>query len=324
MQQWNLIIIGAGLSGIDAACHFSMHCPEKRYTIFEARGKIGGTWDLFTYPGIRSDSDMHTFSYRFKPWTYPKTVSDGATIMAYLQETVEEYKVDEHIQFHRRIERINWSSEENRWTVTGTHIETGEVIQASCQFLMVCTGYYDYEAGYTPEFPGLSRYQGEFIHPQAWRSDIAYADKEIVVIGSGATAVTLIPALAEKARHLTMLQRSPSYIMSRPLYDPFAKWAHRLLPARMAHTLARWKNILLSMYLYRLSKKRPATIRDYIKGKITEVLGKDYDVDTHFSPSYQPWDERLCAVPDNDLFLAIKEEKCTVVTDQIKTFTEQG
>ena len=322
MPHFDIVIIGAGLSGIDAACHFKMHCPEKRFRIFEARERLGGTWDLFKYPGIRSDSDMHVFSYSFKPWTYDKSISDAETILNYLNETAQEYAIEQHIQYNSPIDKIAWSTTKNVWTVFG-HNE-GNSIEVSCNFLMICTGYYDYDQGYTPNFKGLEKYKGRFVHPQQWTKDIAYENKEVIVIGSGATAVTLVPALAEKTKHITMLQRSPSYIFSQPLYDPFAKVVHALFPAKTAHSLARWKNILRDMYLYKMSKSNPKGVKKFVKKQIRKVLGKDYAIDTHFNPKYNPWDERLCSVPDNDLFLAIKARKCTVVTDHIDTFTEEG
>ncbi len=324
MQHFDIIIIGAGLSGIDAACHFSMHCPDKTYTIFEGRDNIGGTWDLFKYPGIRSDSDMHTFSYNFKPWTYNKTIADAQTILEYLQETVEEYKITDKINFNHYMTEISWSSQTNQWTVKGTNQKTNQEVKATCNFLMLCTGYYDYEKGYTPDFEGLENYKGRFVHPQQWTADIDYENKEVIVIGSGATAVTLIPSMAEKTKHITMLQRSPSYILSRPLHDGFAKVVHKILPHKLAHFLARWKNILLSMYLYWISRKKPQAVKQFVKGEIKKVLGPDYDVETHFNPKYNPWDERLCAIPDNDLFHTIKDGKCTIVTDHIDTFTNDG
>lgn len=322
MQHYDIVIIGAGLSGIDAACHFKMHCPNKRFRIFEARNKLGGTWDLFKYPGIRSDSDMHIFSYSFKPWTHSKSISDAKTILAYLNETVQEYGIGQHIQYNSPIDKIAWSSTDKQWKVYGK--TAGKAIEASCNFLMICTGYYDYDKGYTPKFKELAKYKGTFVHPQQWTNAIAYENKEVIVIGSGATAVTLIPALSEKAKHLTMLQRSPSYIFSQPLYDPFAKVVHALFPDKIAHGLARWKNILRDMYLYYMSKQNPAGVRKYVKKRIRKVLGKDYDVETHFNPKYNPWDERLCSVPDNDLFHAIKNGHCTVVTAHIDKFTEEG
>lgn len=324
MQHFDIIIIGAGLSGIDAACHFSMNCPDKSYTIYEGRDNIGGTWDLFKYPGIRSDSDMHTFSYHFKPWTYNKTIADASTILEYLQETVAEYKIEDKINFNHFMTDMSWSSKTKLWTVTGTNQKTNQEIKSTCNFLMLCTGYYDYENGYTPDFKGLNHYKGQFIHPQKWTTDIDYGNKEVIVIGSGATAVTLIPAMAERTKHITMLQRSPSYILSRPLYDPFAKWVNRLLPKKAAHFLARWKNILLNMYVYWMSRRKPKAIRKFVKAEMKKVLGSEYDIETHFNPKYNPWDERLCAVPDNDLFHTIKDGKCSIVTDHIDTFTENG
>lgn len=322
MQHYDIVIIGAGLSGIDAACHFKMHCPEKHFRIFEARERLGGTWDLFKYPGIRSDSDMHVFSYSFKPWTYHKSISDAATILKYLNETAQEYDVAQHIEYNSPINKIVWSSTQKQWVVYGNN--EGNTIKVSCNFLMICTGYYDYDQGYIPDFKGLDTFKGQFIHPQQWTKDIAYENREVIVIGSGATAVTLIPSLAEKTKHITMLQRSPSYILSQPLYDPFAKIVHTLLPDKIAHKLARWKNILRDMYLYKMSRKNPAGVKKYVKKQIRKVLGKEYAIDTHFSPKYNPWDERLCSVPDNDLFHAIKAGKCTVVTDHIDTFTKNG
>ena len=323
-EHFDIIIIGAGLSGIDAACHFKMKCPKKSFTIFEGRSNIGGTWDLFKYPGIRSDSDMHTFSYSFKPWKYHKSISDAETILKYLKETTEEYNVNQHIQFDSFINNISWSSQEKVWRVTGKNKLDNKEIEATCNFIMICTGYYDYNNGYTPEYEGLQNYTGQFIHPQKWTSDIVYENKNVIVIGSGATAVTIIPSLMEKAKHITMLQRSPSYIISQPLFDPFAKYAHKIFPSKIAHSLARWKNILRDMFLYKMSRKNPDSIKKFIKGKIVGVLGNDYDVDTHFNPKYNPWDERLCSVPDNDLFNAIKRGECTVVTDRIETFTKNG
>jgi cation diffusion facilitator CzcD-associated flavoprotein CzcO len=323
-QHFDIIIIGAGLSGIDAACHFKMKCHNKTFTIFEGRSNIGGTWDLFKYPGIRSDSDMHTFSYSFKPWNYHKSISDAETILKYLKETAEEYDLDKHIQFDSLIQKISWSSKDKKWTVKGGNkIDNSEIV-ATCSFIMVCTGYYDYEEGYTPKYEGLEKYKGQFVHPQKWTTDIEYENKNVVVIGSGATAVTIIPSLARKTKHITMLQRSPTYVISQPLFDPFAKYAHKILPSKAAHFLARWKNILRDMFLFRMSKKNPDNVKKYIKGKIENVLGKEYDIDTHFNPKYNPWDERLCSVPDNDLFNAIKNKECTVVTDHIETFTEKG
>jgi cation diffusion facilitator CzcD-associated flavoprotein CzcO len=323
-KHLDIIIIGAGLSGIDAACHFKMKSPNKSFTIFEARDTIGGTWDLFKYPGIRSDSDMHTFSYGFKPWTYHKSISDGETILHYLKETVEEYKIKDHIQFNHKISNVTWSSETKMWTVEGFDATKNIQFIRTCNFVMFCTGYYDYEEGYTPDYVGFENFKGEFIHPQNWKETTEYENKEVIVIGSGATAVTLVPSMADKTKHITMLQRSPTYVLDRPLYDRFSKFVHRVFPSKTAHFLARWKSIFEQIFMYSFSKKNPESIKKFIKKKIVKILGKEYDVDTHFSPKYNPWDERLCVVPDNDLFYAIKEKKCSIVTDEIERFTTNG
>jgi len=323
-KHLDIIIIGAGLSGIDAACHFKMKCSHKSFTIFEARDTIGGTWDLFKYPGIRSDSDMHTFSYSFKPWTYHKSISDGETIMHYLKETVEEYKITDHILFNHKISSGSWSSETKTWTIEGFDATKGEKFIATSNFVMLCTGYYDYDEGYTPDYKGFENFKGKFVHPQNWTENTVYENKEVVVIGSGATAVTLVPTMADKTKHITMLQRSPTYVLDRPLYDTFSKFAHKIFPSKLAHSLARWKSIFEQIFIFNMSRKNPEGVKKYVKKKIVKILGKDYDVDTHFSPKYDPWDERLCVVPDNDLFYAIKEKKCSIVTDEIARFTNNG
>jgi len=323
-KHFDIIIIGAGLSGIGAACQFKRKCPNKTFAILEGRSNIGGTWDLFKYPGFRSDSDMHTFSYSFKPWTHDKTISDGATIMHYLQETVEEYEVKKHIKFNHWISEVSWDATEDKWCVIGTDKQHKKAVQLSCNFLLFCAGYYDYEEGYTPDFKGLENYTGQFVHPQKWTPDIEYKNKEVIIIGSGATAVTLLTTMAEKTKHITLLQRSPTYIISRPLHDKFAKRVHQWLPSKVAHFLARWKNILMQIYFYNLSKKKPKQVGNFIKNEISKILGPDYDVNTHFNPSYNPWDQRICAIPDNDLFHAINEGKCTIVTDHIDSFTQKG
>jgi monooxygenase len=322
--HFDVIIIGAGLSGIGAACHLKRNCPNKTFAMLEGRSNIGGTWDLFKYPGIRSDSDMHTFAYSFKPWTYDKTISDGATIMKYLNETIDDYELRKHIKYNHWISEVFWSSDEDKWTVKGKNNESNEVIQLSCNFLISCTGYYDYDEGYTPDFKGLENYKGQFVHPQKWTNDIEYENKEVIIIGSGATAVTLLPTMAEKTKHITMLQRSPTYMMSLPEHDKFSKVVKRWLPSKIAHFLARWKHVLGQIYFYKISKKKPKEVRYFIKKEIRKVLGEDYDVETHFNPKYNPWDQRICAVVDNDLFDAINEGKCTIVTDYIDSFTEKG
>ncbi len=323
-KHFDVIIIGAGLSGIGAACHLKRNCPNKTFAMLEGRSNIGGTWDLFKYPGIRSDSDMHTFAYSFKPWTYDKTISDGATIMKYLYETIEEYQLKPHIKLNHWISEVSWNSDEAQWTLVGQDSKSKEGIQLTCNFLLSCTGYYDYDEGYTPDFKGLEKYKGQFVHPQKWTADIEYENREVIIIGSGATAVTLLPSMAEKTKHITMLQRSPTYMMSLPKHDAFSKFVKRWLPSKTAHFLARWKHILRQIYFYQISKRKPKEVRYFIKSQIKKALGEDYDVETHFNPKYDPWDERVCAVLDNDLFDAINEGKCSIVTDHIDSFTEKG
>ncbi len=323
-EHYDVIIVGAGLSGIDAAYHLQTFCKNKSFVIYEGRDNIGGTWDLFKYPGIRSDSDMQTFSFGFKPWKDSKSIADADTIMTYLKEAVEEYDLEKHIRYNHFIQKAEWSTENCQWTITGKKKKSGEVFKATCHFFFICTGYYDYDEGYTPDFKGLENYKGRFVHPQKWTEDIEYENKKVVVIGSGATAVTLVPVLAEKAAHVVMLQRTPTYILSRPLEDRLSNLFHRFLPVKVAHFLGRWKNVLLQMYLYRISRKRPEMVKKYIMDQIRKVMGPDYDVDQHFNPDYAPWDQRLCAVPDNDLFLSIKGGKSSVITHHIDTFTEKG
>lgn len=323
-EHFDVIIIGAGLSGIGAACHLKRNCPSKTFAMLEGRSSIGGTWDLFKYPGIRSDSDMHTFAYSFKPWMYDKTISDGATIMKYLHETIVDYKLEQHVRCNKWITEISWDSNENKWTIEGQDKECNEAIHLTCNFILSCTGYYDYDEGYTPDFKGLEKYKGQFVHPQKWTADIDYKNKEVIIIGSGATAITLLPSMADKTKHITMLQRSPTYVVSMPKHDAFSKFVKRWLPAKTAHFLGRWKHILRQIYFYSISKKKPKQVRYYIKNEIKKVIREDFDVETHFNPKYDPWDERICAVVDNDLFKAINEGKCSVETDSIDSFTENG
>jgi monooxygenase len=323
-EHFDVLVIGAGLSGIAAGYHLQAESPGKSYVILEGRGSIGGTWDLFRYPGIRSDSDMHTLGYPFRPWSEPKALADGTSIREYVIETAEEYGIDRHIRFQHKVLGANWSSRQHRWTVDVERTDTGERFQLSAGFVIGCTGYYRYDEPYTPEFPGRDRFQGQIVHPQRWTEDIDYAGKRVVVIGSGATAITLVPAMTDQAAHVTMLQRSPSYVVSLPGEDPVAKLLHRLLPERVAHTAVRWKNVLRMMVAYRISRRYPKFMRGLIKAGVRKELGRGYDVNKHFSPRYDPWDERLCVVPDNDLFKAIRRGKASVVTDKINTFTETG
>jgi monooxygenase len=323
-EDLDVLIVGAGLSGIAAGYYLQTHCPQKRYAILEARDAIGGTWDLFRYPGVRSDSDMHTLGYSFRPWPERKAIADGPSIRAYVRETAAAFGIDAKIRFQHRVRHLAWSTEDARWTVDVEHGPDREHVQFACRFIFMCTGYYDYDHGYTPDWPGFARFQGRVVHPQQWPQDLDYAGKRIVVIGSGATAVTLVPALAERAAHVVMVQRSPTYIVSRPSEDALGNWLHRRLPARPADQLTRWKNIALGTYFYQLARRRPEKVRATILQWAREQLGPEYDVARDFSPRYNPWDQRLCLVPDGDLFNAIKAGTASIVTDTIDTFTETG
>jgi len=324
IEQFDVVIIGAGLSGIGAGCRLQTRCPGKRYVIFEARAEIGGTWDLFRYPGVRSDSDMFTLGYPFRPWKDAKAIADGPAILKYVRETAKEFGVDCHVRFQHRVHAASWSSEDARWLLEVKNVANGETIQCTCDFLYGCTGYYRYDAGYEPSFPGADRFRGQFVHPQHWPEDLNYAGKKIVVIGSGATAVTLVPAMSHSAAHVTMLQRSPSYILSLPARDRVADLLRRVLPENAAHRILRWKNILISLGIYQLSRRAPNYMRRLFRQGAVKNLPQDYQVDTHFNPRYEPWDQRLCLVPDSDLFKAISAGRASVVTGQIDTFTEHG
>jgi cation diffusion facilitator CzcD-associated flavoprotein CzcO len=321
-EHVDVLIVGAGLSGIGAAHHLQDAFPQRSYAIFEAREAIGGTWDLFRYPGVRSDSDMHTLGYRFRPWTADKAIADGSTILAYVRETAAQAGIDRHIRFGHRVTRASWSSDDMRWTVEAMH--GSEPVTIRCDVLLMCSGYYRYDAGFTPDFPGVDEFRGQVVHPQQWPADLDYAGKRVIVIGSGATAVTLVPALAETAAHVTMLQRSPSYILTLPAEDVIANRLRRLIGARRSYAITRWKNVLVSTLIYQLSRRRPQTVRKLIRNLTIKQLPDGYDVDTHFNPTYNPWDQRLCLVPDGDLFRAIRHGRASVVTDHIETFTEGG
>jgi len=323
-EHFDVLIIGAGLSGIGAAVHLKRGVPHKSVVILEAREAIGGTWDLFRYPGIRSDSDMFTLGYAFKPWRDQKAIADGPAILDYIRETAREYDVERLVRFGHRVKSAAWSSADARWTVEIERTGTGETQQLTCGFLYGCTGYYDYDAGYTPDFPGIARFRGRVVHPQKWTPDVDYTDKRVVVIGSGATAVTLVPELAKKAAHVTMLQRSPTYILSRPAEDPIANAMRKRLPERLAYGLSRWKNVAMSTFLYEFSQRRPERAKGWLLEQVQKALGPDYDVQRHFTPRYDPWDQRLCLVPDADLFEALRTGAASVVTDTIDTFTEEG
>jgi monooxygenase len=320
----DVLIIGAGLSGIGAACHLQRRLPGKSYAIVEARQAIGGTWDLFRYPGIRSDSDMFTLGYSFAPWTEAKAIADGPSIREYILRTAREYKVEEHVRFGLKVVRTEWNSARAQWTVDCQPADGGEIVQFTCGFLFSCTGYYRYDQGYTPTFPGQEKFAGTVIHPQHWPQDLDYSGKRVVVIGSGATAVTLVPAMAERAEHVTMVQRSPSYVLSLPSHDPIADALRRRLPAKYAYPIVRWKNALLATGIYQLSQRRPEVMKKLLRRGMEKQLPPGYDIGRHFTPSYNPWDQRMCLAPDGDLFTSIREGRATVLTDAIETFTEDG
>jgi cation diffusion facilitator CzcD-associated flavoprotein CzcO len=322
-EHVDVLIVGAGLSGIGAAHHLQRQRPGDSYAILEAREAIGGTWDLFRYPGIRSDSDMHTLGYRFRPWVEQKAIADGDSILRYVRETAREAGIDRRIRFDRRVVAASFSSADGLWTVTAESA-AGERETLTCGFLWMCSGYYDYEAGYTPEFPGIERFEGEVIHPQHWPEGAGYAGKRVVVIGSGATAVTLVPALAEEGARVTMLQRSPTYIVSVPGEDAIANRLRKALGDRRAYAVVRWKNVLLQSFFFRLSRRRPQFMRRLIRRGVVNALPPGFDVDTHFNPRYNPWDQRVCLIPDSDLFEALADGSAEIVTDRIETFTEHG
>ena len=319
----DVLIVGAGLSGIGAAAHLRRECPKKTFAIVERRAAMGGTWDLFRYPGIRSDSDMFTLGYNFKPWKNDKSIADGDSILSYIKETAREYHLNDHIHYGLKVVGANWSSADAQWTVTAEREATGETEIFTCNYVMGCTGYYNYDAGYTPDFPGIDQYQGEVVHPQKWTDDIDYTNKQVVIIGSGATAVTLLPAMADKAAHVTMLQRSPTYVATVPEKDILSIKLRKFLPEKVVYQMARVRNVAMQRTIYELSKKRPKTMRRLLLGAARKQLGEQFDM-KHFSPKYNPWDERLCAVPDGDLFKVLRQGKGSVVTDHIDTFTPDG
>jgi cation diffusion facilitator CzcD-associated flavoprotein CzcO len=323
-EHVDVLIVGAGLSGIGAAWHLQKECPGKSYAIVEAREASGGTWDLFRYPGVRSDSDMYTLGYRFRPWKDAKAIADGPAILSYIREVASDHGIDRKIRYRHRVMGASWSTPDAKWTVELERGSDKERVQISCGFLWMCSGYYRYEKGHVPEFAGIDGYKGRVVHPQHWPRDLDYVGKKVVVIGSGATAVTVVPAMAETALHVTMLQRSPTYVVARPAQDPIANRLKRRLPLELAYMLTRWKNVLLGMYFYQMCKRKPDKAKRLILGGVRQMLGPDYDVGRHFTPRYNPWDQRLCLVPDADLFRAIRRKKVSVVTDLIETFTATG
>ncbi len=322
MSDFDVVIVGAGISGIGSAYHLNTLCPGKTYTILESRAALGGTWDLFRYPGIRSDSDMHTLGYSFKPWRAAKSIADGPAIREYLHETVAENDIKRHIQFNQTVTAADWSSDDQQWTVTA---ETdGQSRTITCSMLLMCSGYYNYAEGFTPEFEGMHDYQGTVVHPQHWPEDLDYAGKKVVVIGSGATAMTLVPAMADQAASVTMLQRSPTYVVSRPDQDKIANVLRKILPEKWAYAITRFKNTRMQNFIYKRSRTAPEKMKTQLVGMVKQALGPDYDVDKHFTPSYNPWDQRLCLIPNSDLFDSIKSGKTTVVTEQIDRLTADG
>ena len=319
----DVIVVGAGLSGVAAGYYLQSKCPGKTYAILEARDAIGGTWDLFRYPGIRSDSDMYTLGYSFRPWVGDKAMADGPSILAYVRDTAREHGIDRQIRFGHRVVRASWSSDAQRWTVEAQRPD-GSVVRLTCNFLFACSGYYDYAAGYTPDFPGTERFRGRIVHPQRWTEDVDYAGKRVVVIGSGATAVTLVPELAKKAAHVVMLQRSPTYVVALPGEDRVARALRRALPERPAYAVTRLKNVTMSMAFYNFCRRFPEQAKKMIAKGAKKELGPGFDVRTHFSPRYEPWDQRLCIAADGDLFDALRSGRASVVTDHVETFTEKG
>ncbi|MDB2383631.1 NAD(P)/FAD-dependent oxidoreductase [Porticoccaceae bacterium] len=324
VEHTDVVIVGAGLSGIGAAYHLREKCPNHEFLILEGRSAIGGTWDLFRYPGIRSDSDMHTLGYSFKPWESAKAIADGPSILDYVRETATENKFADKIRFNHKLTSANWDSKTHRWTLSIVKAKTDETIEITCNFLYMCSGYYSYDQAHDPGLPATDTYRGTLVHPQFWPEDLNYEGKKVVVIGSGATAVTLVPSMAKKAASVTMLQRSPTYIVSRPSEDWFANGLRKLLPHRWAYALTRLINTRFQELLYKQTRKRPEKVKKTLLDLVRKELGPDYDVDKHFTPSYNPWDQRLCLVPDSDLFNSINNGSASVVTDHIDTFTETG
>ena len=325
MKHFDVAIVGAGISGIGAACHLQKQCPNKTYVILESRDALGGTWDLYRYPGIRSDSDMHTLGYEFKPWVADKSIADGPAILDYVRKTAEENDILKHILFKHRVQHAAWSTDNARWTLKlGPSDDGTGPSRITCNVLLMCSGYFSYDQPYRPYFDGEDTFTGPIFHPQLWPRDLDYTGKRVVVIGSGATAITLLPAMAEKAEHITMLQRSPSYVVAYPDRDLIANTLRNWLPENFAYWITRFKNIRLQHHVYHLARRSPQTVKRLLLSGVRKQLGPDYDVDTHFTPHYPPWDQRLCIAPNGDLFQAIRSGKASVVTDQIERITPNG
>ena len=323
-EHVDVVVVGAGLSGIGAAYHLQTMSPDRSYVILEGRDGLGGTWDLFKYPGIRSDSDMHTLGFSFKPWTEAKSIADGPSILQYLKQTVAQFGIEKNIRYGQLVTQAQWSTDDAQWTVTSTNKATGASNTITCSFLFMCSGYYSYKKGHTPEFIGRERFTGTVVHPQSWPTDLDYAGKRVVVIGSGATAVTIVPSMADKAAHVTMLQRSPTYMVSRPDHDVMANRLRKVLPPKMAYSLTRFKNTWRQQLVYNKTRTDPDKVKQLLLGGVKMELGADYDIAKHFTPAYNPWDQRLCLVPNGDFFKSMREGKASVVTDHITSFTETG
>ncbi|HEY0131795.1 MAG TPA: NAD(P)/FAD-dependent oxidoreductase [Allosphingosinicella sp.] len=324
VEHFDVLFVGAGLSGIGAAYHLQQGSPGRSYIILEGREAIGGTWDLFRYPGIRSDSDMYTLGYSFRPWEEAKAIADGPSILRYVNDTADRYGIRERIRFRHHVKKADWSSVEARWIVEAQRTDSGERVRFSCNWLHICSGYYSYHEVYDPGFPGKESFRGTIAHPQFWPEDLDYSGRKVVVIGSGATAVTIVPEMAKSAGHVVMLQRSPTYMVSRPSEDRIANGLRKVLPSRLAYGIVRWKNVLLQMIFFKLARKRPAKVKEKLLEEVTKLLPKGYDVATHFTPRYNPWDQRLCLVPDSDMFEAISNGSASIVTGEIDGFTEGG
>lgn len=324
IEHFDVLVVGAGLSGVAAGYYLQTHLPQKRYAILEGRDAIGGTWDLFRYPGIRSDSDMYTLGFSFRPWQGKKSIADGASILEYVRETARVYGIDEKIRFQHRVRSASWSSKDGLWTVDVVVGPDKQVRRFTSNFIYMCSGYYRYDEGYTPVFPGRDVFAGQIIHPQHWPENLDYRDKRVVVIGSGATAMTLVPAMSDEAEHVTMLQRSPTYVLSLPSEDRVANRLRELLPLKSAAAIAKWKQVVLATTFYQVCRRAPETARKILRKGLEHGLPADFDIDTHFNPHYAPWDQRVCVVPDSDLFRSIRKGKVSVVTDRIKTFTKNG
>ncbi|HTT11353.1 MAG TPA: NAD(P)/FAD-dependent oxidoreductase [Burkholderiaceae bacterium] len=324
MEHFDLLIVGAGLSGIGAGCHMLARCPGRTFSILEGRDRSGGTWDLFRYPGARSDSDMYTLGYAFRPWQQANAIAEGPAILHYLRETAAAHGVDRKIRYEHRVTKASWSSRDARWVLEVTRGREHEPVAMSCNFLFLCAGYYRYDAGYTPAFAGIERFGGRVVHPQFWTDDIAWQGKRVVVIGSGATAMTLVPALAGEAAHVTMVQRSPTWVIARPTEDPMARGLRGLLPRRVVHAIVRWKQVLLGLYVFNLCRRHPERAKQLLLSRVRRALGGAADVEQHFQPRYNPWEQRLCLLPDGDLFREIRAGHVSLVTDEIESFTETG